>query len=53
MWQKQTWVPHQQNKEKRNRAAKQRDNHPTQGYNRIRNYIQTTCIINMLKKQYN
>ena len=31
----------------------QRDNHPTQGYKRIRNYIQMTCIINMVKKQYN
>ena len=30
----------------------QRDNNPTQGYKRIRNYIQITCIVNMVKKQY-
>ena len=52
MWQKQTKVPHQQ-KEKGNRGDQQRGNHPTQGYKRIRNYIQMTCIINMVKKQYN
>ena len=40
-------------KKKRNRGDQQRDNHPTQGYMRIRNYIQMTCIINMVKKQYN
>ena len=40
-------------KRKRNRGAKRRDNHPTQGYKRIRIYIQMTCIINMVKKQYN
>ena len=37
-------------KNKRNRGVQQRDNHPTQGYKRIRNYIQMTCIINMFKK---
>ena len=40
-------------KEKRNRGDQQRDNHPIQGYKRIRNYIQMTCIRNMVKKQYN
>ena len=40
-------------KETRNRGVKQRDNHPTQGYKRIRNYIQMACIVNMLKKQCN
>ena len=39
-------------KEKRNRGVQQRDNHSTQGHKRIRNYIQRTCIINMVKKQY-
>ena len=37
----------------RNRGDQQRDNHPIQCYKRIRNYIQMTCIINMIKKQYN
>ena len=45
--------PHQQKKKKRNKGVQQRDNHPEQGYKRIRNYIQMTCIINMLKKHYN
>ena len=40
-------------KEARNRGVQQRDNHPTQGYKRIRNYIQMACIVNMLKKQCN
>ena len=40
-------------KENRNKGDQQRDNHPTQGYKMIRNYIQITCIINMVKKQYN
>ena len=39
--------------EKRKRGDRQRDNHPTQGYKRIRNYVQMTCIINMVKKQCN
>ena len=39
--------------QKRNRGDQQRDNHPIQGYKRIRNYIQMTCIINMVKNQYN
>ena len=38
---------------KRNRGVQQRDNHPTQGCKRMRNYIQITCIINMVKKEYN
>ena len=50
MRQNQTYVPHQQKRE-RNRGVQLRDNHPTQGYKRIRNYIQMTCIINMVKKQ--
>ena len=40
------------NKKKRNRGVQKRGNHPTQGYKRIRNYSQMTCIINMIKKQY-
>ena len=50
---KQTWVPHQQNKQKRNRGAQPLDNHPTQGYNRTRNSVQMASIINMVRKQYN
>ena len=40
-------------KRKRNRGVQQRDNHPTQGYKSIKNYIKMTCIINMVEKQYN
>ena len=40
-------------KEKRNRGVQQRENHPTQGYKRIRNYIQITCIISMITMQHN
>ena len=42
-----------QSTKKRNNGNQQRDSHPTQGYARKRNYIQMTCIINMVKKQYN
>ena len=39
---------HPINKKKkiRNRGDQQRDNHLSQGYARIRNYIQMTCIMN-------
>ena len=40
-------------KEKKNRGVQERNNHSTQGYRRIRNYIEMACIINMVKKQYN
>ena len=40
-------------KKKRNIGVQQPDNHPTQGYKRIKNYIQMTCIISMVKKHSN
>ena len=43
-------TPSTKKEKKRNRGVQQRDNHPTQGYKRIRNYIQMACIINMFKK---
>ena len=45
--------PINKKKEKRNRGDQQRGNHHTKGYKRIINYIQMTCILNMVKKQYN
>ena len=40
-------------KGKKKRGVQQRDNYPTQGYKRVRNYMQMTCIINMVKKHSN
>ena len=36
-------------KERRNRGVQERDNHPTQGYKRIRNYSRMTCIVKCLR----